>query len=119
MLQVLVVDDDPVQLRTRQAILSMAGMDVQTATSVESALKLLFADGNNIKVVITDHFLQSGRTGVDLVRDLRPRLPSMPVLVLSGMPGIEGEYDGLNVNIRTKPYPPEELIRDVRVFLSA
>jgi DNA-binding response OmpR family regulator len=112
------VDDDHSQLRMRQTILRSAGMDVHVATSVESALALLRAMGNKIGVVITDHCLP-GRTGADLVRELRLTSPLTPVVVLSGMPGIEEEYDGLNVIIRMKPLPVEEFIRDVQGFLAA
>jgi hypothetical protein len=43
----------------------------------------------------------------------------MPVVVLSGMSGIEEEYDGLNVCVRMKPLPVEEFIRDVKSLLAA
>jgi DNA-binding response OmpR family regulator len=111
------VDDDPSQLHLRQAILRSAGMVVHVATSAESALSFLRSAGSKVGIVITDHCL-TGSTGADLVRELRLTLPSMAVVVLSGMPGIEGEYTGLNVSIRTKPFPPEELIRAVQSSLS-
>lgn len=117
MLQVLMVDDDPGQLRIRGAILRNAGMVVQVATDAESALEFLQSVDNEIGVVVTDHYLP-GHTGADLVRQLRLTAPAMPVLVLSGMPGIEDEYNGLNVSIRLKPFPPEELIRVVQSFLA-
>jgi DNA-binding NtrC family response regulator len=117
MLQVLMVDDDPSQLRIRQTILHNAGLVVHVATSVESALAFLRSVGDKIGVVVTDHCL-TGRTGADLVRELRQTMPTMPVVVLSGMPGIEGEYAGLDVSIRMKPFPPEELIRVVQSSVS-
>jgi DNA-binding NtrC family response regulator len=117
MLQVLLVDDDLCQLRTRQTILCSAGFVVHPATSVESALAFLRTLGDKIGVVVTDHFL-TGRTGADLVRELRLTAPSMPVVVLSGMPGIESEYDGLNVSIRLKPFPPDQFIREIQSCLA-
>jgi hypothetical protein len=42
----------------------------------------------------------------------------MPVLVLSGMPGIEDEYEGLNVSFRLKPLNPDEFIRIARQLVS-
>jgi DNA-binding response OmpR family regulator len=112
MLQVLMVDDDPSQLRLRQTILRGAGVTVHVATNVESALAFLRTVGDKIGMVVTDHYLDGG-TGVDLVRELRRTAPLMPVLVLSGMPGVEDEYDGLNVSVRLKPFPPDEFIRIV------
>jgi DNA-binding NtrC family response regulator len=117
MLQVLLVDDEPSQLHLRQTILRSAGMVVHVATSAESALAFLRSAGNKVGVVITDHCLTRS-TGADLVRELRLTSPSMPVVVLSGMPGIEGEYTGLNVSIRMKPFPPEEFIRVVQNSLA-
>jgi two-component system OmpR family response regulator len=118
MLEVLVVDDDPGQLRIREMVLRNAGLAVQAAGSVESALALLRADGDKTGVVVTDHFL-ADRTGVELVREVRATRPLMPVVVVSGMPGIEDEYEGLNVSVRQKPFPPEELIREVRRILGS
>lgn len=115
--QVLMVDDDPSQLRTREMILRTAGLVVHIATSVESALVLLRSVGDEVGVVVTDHYL-AGHTGAELVRQMRFILPAMPVVVLSGMPGIEEDYDGLNVSIRLKPFPPDELIRVVKNFLN-
>jgi DNA-binding NtrC family response regulator len=117
MLQVLLVDDDAGQLRIREQILRNAGLVVHIATNVDSALAFLRTVGDTIGLVVTDHYL-TGHTGVDLVREMRLTSPLMPVLVLSGMPGIEDEYEGLNVSVRFKPFPPEELIRVVQSSLS-
>jgi DNA-binding NtrC family response regulator len=111
------VDDDPSQLRIREIILRNAGLVVHSATGVESALALLRSTGDKVGVVVTDHYL-AGHTGSELVRQLRFILPAMPVVVLSGMPGIEEEYDGLNVSIRLKPFPPDELISVVQNSLN-
>ena len=80
------VDDDPIQLQIREIVLRSAGLDVQLATDVESALALLRSGGDQIGMVVTDHFL-NGCTGADLVRELRLTAPSLPVVVLTGMPG--------------------------------
>jgi DNA-binding NtrC family response regulator len=117
MLQVLLVDDDPGQLRIREIILRNQGVVVHVATNVASALAFLRVAGDKVGMVVTDHHLP-GRNGADLVRELRLTLPELPVLVLSGMPGIEEAYDGLNVNIRLKPFPPQEFIRLVQSCLS-
>jgi DNA-binding NtrC family response regulator len=111
------VDDDPSQLRIREIILRSAGLIVHIATGMEGALNLLRSAGEKFGVVITDHYLD-GHTGAELVRQLRMILPTMPVVVLSGMPGLEEEYDGLNVSIRLKPFPPDELIRVVQDSLT-
>ncbi len=117
MLEVLIVDDDLGQLRIRETILRNAGLVVHVATNVEGALAFLRAAGDRVGLVITDHFLP-GRTGVDLVREMRLSLPATPVLVLSGMVGIEDKYDGLNVSVMFKPMDPNELVRIARESVS-
>lgn len=116
--QVLLVDDDPGQLHVRELILRNAGFVVHVATSADSALALLRAVREKIGVVVTDHFLP-GRTGAEMVRELRLALPSMPVLVLSGMPDIETEYEGLNASVRMKPITPGDLIRALQDLMSS
>lgn len=111
------VDDDLSQLQIREILLRSAGLAVQVASDVEGALALLRSAGDQIGLVVTDHFLH-GLTGADLVRELRLTAPSLPVVVLSGMPGIEAEYEGLNVSVCLKPMPPEKFIEVVQSSLS-
>jgi len=109
MKHILLVDDDPIQLRTREAILRSAGFMVSIATSVESASALLRISAKHIGMVITDHLFK-GTTGVSLVRKMRDGNSHIPVLVLTGLPEAEADYESLNVVVRQKPLPPEELI---------
>ena len=117
MRQVLMVDDDPGQLRIREIILRNAGLTASVATDAESALACLRSKGDEIGVLVTDHNLQ-GLNGVDLVREARLIAPSLPVVVLTGMPGIEPEYEGLDVTFCFKPLPPNEFIGVISRLLS-
>jgi DNA-binding response OmpR family regulator len=111
--QVLLVDDDPLQLRVREAVLRNAGFHVSVATTAESALATLRAIRDRIGVVVTDH-LMPGCSGSDLVRHIRAENDWIPVIVLSGLPEADTEYEGLEVVFRAKPLPPPELIELVR-----
>jgi len=117
MLKVLMVDDDPCQLRIREIILRGAGVAAILATDADSALASLRSRGGEVGVVVTDHNLP-GRSGAALVRELRLTEPFLPVIVLSGMPGIEPEYDGLDVTFCYKPLPPDEFVRSIQQLLS-
>ena len=112
---VLLVDDNPIQLSARQMVLSHAGLEVQVATSAESALALLrsLSQSRNIGVVVTDHIMPQA-TGSEFVRMLRDVNPEVPVIVISGMPDAQQEYEGMNVLFRQKPCPPPELIELVQ-----
>jgi DNA-binding NtrC family response regulator len=115
MLQVLLVDDDAKQQQLRAILLRNAGIAASFAGSVDEALLSLRSPQSNIGLVVTDHHLLE-RCGVELVREIRRTHPSLPVVVLSGMPDIDSEYEGLQATVHTKPLPAGrflELIRDL------
>ncbi len=116
MRQVLLIDDNPLQLTVREAILRDAGFQVSVATTAESALATLRGLPDRVGVVVTDHIMP-GVTGNELVRQIRTLNTWLPVIVLSGMPEAEAEYDGLDIVFRSKPFPPSELIELVRSSL--
>jgi DNA-binding NtrC family response regulator len=107
--RILLIDDDPVQLRIRGDVLRVAGFEVVTATSAESALSFLRATPDEIGTVVTDHIMP-GVSGAEFVRALRVVSPQVPVIVVSGSAEAQDEYQNLNVTFRQKPCPPPELI---------
>ncbi|HET9743758.1 MAG TPA: response regulator [Terriglobales bacterium] len=108
---VLLVDDNPIQLSARQMVLSQAGHEVQVATNAESALALLrtLSQAEKIGVIVTDHIMPNA-TGSEFVQLVRAVNPRVPVIVISGLPEAEKEYEGMDVVFRQKPCPPTELI---------
>jgi CheY-like chemotaxis protein len=116
---VLLIDDNPVQLRAREAVLRKAGFDTYTATTQESALALLRSKvPEAIGAIITDHIMP-GSSGREFVRALRTTRPGVPVIVITGLAEAEDDYRGLDVTFRQKPCPPEELIALARSSTSA
>jgi len=113
--EILVIDDNPMQLSVREAVLRAAGFSVVTADSAEQALELLRdrQASAGLRVILTDHVLP-GASGDVFVRQLRGFSPSVPVLVISGMDEAEPEYAGLGVTFLHKPCAPEDLITEVR-----
>lgn len=115
--RVLLIDDDPIQLRVREAVLRDAGMLVDVATTADSALALLrSSSGRAIGTIVTDHVMP-GTSGAAFVNQIRDVRPGIPIIVISGMAEAEDDYEGLDVTFRTKPCPPPELIRMVRESL--
>lgn len=108
---VLLVDDNAAQLTMREMVLRQAGIECHVATSAQSALALLRSGSgqSSIGVVITDH-LMPGMDGVEFVRQFRAFNQETPVVVISGLPDADQEYEGLKVVFRLKPCDPEELI---------
>jgi len=115
MKQALILDDNAAQLTIREMVLRKALIECHVATNAQSALALLRSEPgqDKIGVVITDH-LMPGMTGVEFVRELRSFNGEMPVIVISGLPDADQEYEGLDVIFRVKPCEPEELVTLVR-----
>jgi CheY-like chemotaxis protein len=108
---ILLVDDNAIQSVARRNVLLRTGHAVALASGAGKALEML-DDGalqESIGLVITDHQMP-GMNGPEYVERLRRRLPSVPVIVLSGYLDVEPEYEGLNVIFRTKPVAPDQLI---------
>jgi len=111
--QVLLIDDNPLQLSVREAVLRKAGFQVSVATTAEGALAILRNLGDRLGVIVTDH-LMPDCSGSKLIQSIRLENDWVPVIVLSGLAEAVTEYEGLNVAFRTKPIPPQELIELVR-----
>lgn len=119
MRQVLLLDDNPAQLTIREMVLRKAAIDCHVATNANGALALLRSDPGKEKIgaVITDH-LMPGMDGVEFVKQLRLFNSEIPVIVISGLPDADQEYQGLNVIFRLKPCEPDDLINLVRTTLN-
>lgn len=108
---ILLVDDNAVQASTRRSILLRTARTVALAGGAMEALSLLRDASllSSLGLVITDHCMP-GMNGPEFVHRLRERLPFVPVVVLSGLPDVEDEYQEMNVICRMKPVAPDELI---------
>lgn len=85
---VLVVDDEKGILQALEVMLQARGYKTQLAADAETALSLVTESpqgsvGPGIEAAVLDVML-SGRSGVELFRDLRARIPDLPVVFISG-----------------------------------
>src|SRR5271169_5707170 len=77
---ILCIDDAEVALRVRKLLLGHEGYNVLTASSGEDGMEVF--KQNPIELVIADHFL-SGRTGVEIAREMKEMRPEVPILIIS------------------------------------
>jgi CheY-like chemotaxis protein len=112
---ILIVDDNPIQAVTRRLILEKAHFPVVIAEDGASALAR-FDSSEQFGMVITDHCMPE-MSGPELVKKLRERSATLPIIVLSGLPEAESEYQGMDICFRLKPIQPQELIELSRTLL--
>jgi CheY-like chemotaxis protein len=116
---VLVVEDNPAVRRMTAERLSALGYAAIPVGGADAALAAL-EEGRHVDLVFTDMMMPDGRTGLELARELRKRLPDLPVLMTTGYAGemLDVEIvDGLPL-IR-KPYRQEELSEAIRRAMAA
>lgn len=106
---ILVVDDEEAQRKVLAGFLRKRGYEILTAASVEEALDL--ARSKIIDMVLTD-LRMPGRTGLDLVQDLRGINPEIPVVVITAFGTVDSAVDAMKggaADYLTKPVDLDEL----------
>ena len=107
---ILLVDDD-VTLRERLArALRERGFDVRTAGSADEAMEQVRADSPELAVI---DLRMPGRSGLDLLRDMRDHDPATRVLVLTGYGSIATAVEATKlgaVGYLPKPVDADELL---------
>lgn len=113
------VDDNSLGLQARKAVLEELGYSVSTAGSAEDAWEQLAAGQIKFDVLITDYRLP-GKTGCDLIADVRGRdLPVLTVL-LSGFVeamGLNEDNTGADVVLQKSSNEISHLVRSIKSLL--
>lgn len=77
--RVLLLDDEPVNLHLRTAILRQNGYQCMPASTVEEATELF----DKIDIAVLDYHLGSGQFGTEVAQRLRSRRPHVPIIIVS------------------------------------
>ncbi|GAO39329.1 hypothetical protein SCH01S_29_00170 [Sphingomonas changbaiensis NBRC 104936] len=104
--RVLLVDDEEQVRFTTAESLTELGYDVVPAGSGQDALDAVAA-GLEPDLLVTDQ-LMPGMTGAQLAMELRRRMPTLPVLMISGYAQLRPEEIG-DFEVLVKPYRHAEL----------
>ena len=110
---VLVVEDYLEVGRFATQILEDLGYRTTWAVNAEEALEKLGATGNGFDAVFSD-VVMPGMGGLELAKELRRRLPSLPVLLASGYSHVLAQDGSEGIELLHKPYSAEQLGRILR-----
>ena len=113
---ILLIDDEPVVRETLKLVLQRAGYRVFPAVDGDSGLAEFERRNDEISLVITDMMLPD-QIGTQVVKKLRGRMASLPIIAISGMMS-SGEFDELldlqpPVECLAKPLSPAALLNAV------
>ena len=113
--RILLVDDNSEVASVTETMLSAMGLQVETTNQAREALERLAVEPNGFRLLLTD-VVMPGMNGVDLAREVRVRLPRLPIILMSGyndgLPVAESEFQ-----ILRKPIPYGELYDVIRTHL--
>ena len=119
--KVLLVEDDPIQVRIIHMMLARHHIDMIAAESYDDAIVL--AHDTKPDVILVDLRLSSS-SGIDVIRTLKadPELRDIPVIVMTAVSysqTIKQAYDAGCDLFLTKPVRPNELLDGIRTLRAA
>ncbi len=108
--RILIVDDEPVVIKSCERVLTPEGFTVDAANNGKDAMSRL--SSNNYDLVITD-LKMPGMDGIELVRWIRNSKPGTGVVIITGYPSQESIKEALGLRILDylpKPFSPSLLL---------
>jgi two-component system cell cycle sensor histidine kinase/response regulator CckA len=104
---ILLVDDDA-QIRSLvEDFLKMLNYEVILADGAEAALKILSEPDQQVDLLLTD-VTMSGMSGEELAERVRARMPSLPMLLMSGRTHV-GQLEDSGFTMIQKPFSIREI----------
>jgi len=113
-MRVLVVDDEPIVLKSCRLVLEAEGWEMIPASSVAEALSILESIPPDLLLVDVKMPVHDG---MYLMRKVREKRPGIPIIVMSGYATSETikEAEGLGAAVfLPKPFTPDELADTLR-----
>lgn len=115
-MRILIVEDEEHLAEALAQILLEAHYAVEVVHDGQDGLD--YALSGNFDVIILDVLLP-GKTGFEVVRELRKQHVATPVLLLTALDEVGNKVEGLDCgadDYMTKPFSPEELLARVRAL---
>jgi DNA-binding NtrC family response regulator len=112
--QLLLVEDDNAMREMLESLFRHEGYVVAEASSASTALAL--ARETDFDVVLSD-IKMPGKSGLELVGELRQLRPDTPVVLMTAFGSIDTAVDAMRAGAfgyTTKPFQPDEVIRTVK-----
>lgn len=107
---ILIVDDDPVVIRSCEKVLESEGYDIDVATNGQEAINIL--QDKDYPLVITDLKMPEV-DGISLINWIRNSRKQVGIVVITGYPSQETIKDALKLGIidyLPKPFTPQVLL---------
>ncbi|ODS30595.1 MAG: transcriptional regulator [Candidatus Scalindua rubra] len=115
--RILIIDDEENIRFTFEDFLSDEGYEVSTAGDYDEALAMI--DESNFDLIFSDIILK-GKTGIDILREIKARKLNCPVVMITGAPEIDTASEALRLgafDYVSKPVQLDSLMRLTKTAL--
>jgi DNA-binding NtrC family response regulator len=112
-MRILLVDDQRSLRRSLALMLQGAGFETAEAESGEEALRHLAEQAYDL--VITD-LRMDGMSGIDLLREIKERAPTLPVILITAYGSIDSAVDAMRLgafDYLTKPFREQDMLEKI------
>jgi DNA-binding NtrC family response regulator len=108
--RVLIADDQPDIVAALRLLLRGAGLDTDTASSVQEVRDLLSVRSYDLLLMDLNYARDttSGREGLELLSEVHARDRLLPIIVMTGWGSIETAVDAMRRGARTFVHKPWE-----------
>lgn len=119
---ILLIDDDIAICHSLELLLKQAGF--ATISAAEPSAALTYLDRPDLELVLQDmNFSRqtTGEEGLELVAEIKKRLPELPVILITAWGSIELAVQGMQAGATdfiTKPWNNDQVVQSVRTALN-
>ncbi|MEJ2696541.1 MAG: sigma-54-dependent Fis family transcriptional regulator [Candidatus Sulfobium sp.] len=113
--RILVIDDEESIRYTFESFLEDEGYSVDTARDYHEAVGRI--GDTDFDLIFADVILPGGKTGIDVIRELRARKQDCPVIMVTGDPNVESASDA--VRLGAFDYIPKPVRQDTLLRVAA
>jgi len=113
---ILVVDDEPMVMRTITGALSAAGYRVYSAQDGQAGLELFKSHMDEIRLVLAD-IAMPVMGGIRMAEEILKVCPDARILLMTGYNDTAVGSSSLKLPLIRKPFLPADLVRKVRAML--
>ena len=113
-MKILVVDDDPIVVKSCKRILQAEGFEVFTCPSADEALQKM--KQCDFDLILMDVKMPK-HDGIFLMKEMKKYCPDIPIVVMSGYPTPETIADVAQlgaIQFIPKPFRPDEFMKIMR-----
>jgi len=119
----LLIDDEPLVLRSGVRLLRALGCEAFSAASGSEGMAIAKARNGNLDLVIVD-FVMPEMDGVAVIEELRKSYPGMPMILASGYTRESERLESLRekfgaIGFLAKPYRSEDLMSVAKELLGS